>query len=67
MIRPSTTSVTGGGGGRDPTDVARRVARGVRGVVIARTAERLIAVRFDDGTVEHVHPNDLWPDSGAGP
>jgi len=33
------------------------VARGARGIVIARTAERLIAVRFLDGTVEHVHPN----------
>ena len=39
----------------------RRVARGSRGIVIARTAERLIAVRFLDGTVEHVHPNDLRP------
>lgn len=45
----------------------RRVARGARGIVIARTAERLIAVRFLDGTVEHVYPNDLRPavDSGG--
>ncbi len=45
----------------------RRVARGARGIVIARTAERLIAVRFLDGAVEHVHPNDLRPtvDSGG--
>ena len=45
----------------------RRVARGARGIVIARTPKRLIAVRFHDGTVEHVHPNDFRPavDSGG--
>jgi len=37
----------------------RRVPRGARGVVLTRTAERLIAVRFDSGEVEHVHPNGL--------
>lgn len=39
----------------------RRQPRGSSGIVIARTAERLIAVRFTDGTVEHLHPNDLAP------
>jgi hypothetical protein len=33
-----------------------RVPRGSAGIVVARTAERLIAVRFDIGRVEHVHP-----------
>ncbi len=33
-----------------------RVPRGSAGVVVARTPERLIAVRFDSGRVEHVHP-----------
>jgi hypothetical protein len=42
----------------------RRVARGTGGIVVARTAERLIAVRFADGTVEHVHPNTLALDTG---
>jgi hypothetical protein len=37
----------------------RRVARGAQGIVIARTADRLIAVRFADGQVEHLHPNVL--------
>jgi hypothetical protein len=37
----------------------RRIPRGSRGIVIARTADRLIAVRFDTGHVEHVHPNQL--------
>jgi hypothetical protein len=37
----------------------RRVPRGSAGVVAARTAERLIAVRFDNGRVEHVHPASL--------
>ena len=36
-----------------------RVPRGSAGVVVARTAERLIAVRFDSGRVEHVHPAGL--------
>jgi hypothetical protein len=36
-----------------------RVARGSAGIVIGRTAERLIAVRFDSGRVEHVHPSRL--------
>ncbi|MGY1741113.1 MULTISPECIES: hypothetical protein [unclassified Blastococcus] len=46
----------------------RRVPRGSAGVVVARTAERLIAVRFDTGRVEHVHPASLayeQPDAGA--
>jgi hypothetical protein len=37
----------------------RRVARGAHGIVLARTADRLIAVRFANGQVEHVHPNGL--------
>ncbi len=45
----------------------RRVERGTRGIVVARTAERLIAVRFDDGTVEHVHPNALRSDTESMP
>ena len=32
----------------------RGIARGSPGTVIARTADRLIAVRFDSGRVEHV-------------
>lgn len=46
----------------------RRVQRGSRGVVIARTPERLIAVLFDGGDVEHVHPSTLaWaPGAHAG-
>jgi hypothetical protein len=36
-----------------------RVPRGSAGVVVARTPERLIAVRFDTGRVEHVHPYRL--------
>jgi len=44
-----------------------RVPRGSAGVVVARTAERLIAVRFDTGRVEHVHPADLmYEEPGAG-
>ena len=39
--------------------VWRRMPRGSTGVVIARTAERLVAVRFDAGGVEHVHPTRL--------
>lgn len=42
----------------------RRVQRGSRGIVIARTAQRLIAVHFDSGQVEHVHPNALTWDLG---
>lgn len=43
-----------------------RVPRGSRGVVVARTAERLIAVRFESGRVEHVHPNRLaYDDAGT--
>lgn len=37
----------------------RTTARGQHGMVIARTADRLIAVRFDDGHVDHVHPATL--------
>ena len=33
-----------------------RVPRRGTGVVVARTPERLIAVRFHTGRVEHVHP-----------
>jgi hypothetical protein len=46
----------------------RRLPRGSRGIVIARTAERLIAVHFDDGRVEHVHPSALAldPDQPSG-
>ena len=29
------------------------------GIVVARTADRLIAVLFDTGRVEHVHPAAL--------
>jgi hypothetical protein len=36
-----------------------RVPHGAAGVVVARTPERLIAVRFDTGRVEHVHPSRL--------
>jgi hypothetical protein len=36
-----------------------RVPRGSAGVVVARTPERLTAVRFDTGRVEHVHPAGL--------
>ena len=39
----------------------RRVACGTRGIVVARTPERLLAVRFDDGSLEHVHPGTLQP------
>jgi hypothetical protein len=43
------------------------VPRGSRGVVIARTADRLIAVRFDSGRVEHVHPARLrFDEQGLG-
>ena len=37
----------------------RRIPRGSPGIVIARTADRLIAVRFDNGQVEHLHPTLL--------
>ena len=37
----------------------RSTARGERGIVVARTPDRLIAVRFDDGHVDHVHPATL--------
>jgi hypothetical protein len=37
----------------------RRQPRGGKGIVLARTADRLIAVRFDDGQVEDLHPNLL--------
>jgi hypothetical protein len=36
-----------------------RIPRGSAGIVVARTPERLIAVRFDSGRVEHVHPASL--------
>jgi hypothetical protein len=51
---------------REPIGPAwhRRKPRGSKGIVIARTAERLIAVRFEDGQVEHVHPNMLALDNG---
>ena len=41
----------------------RRKPRGSKGIVVARTAQRLIAVRFADGQVEHVHPNMLAIDN----
>jgi hypothetical protein len=41
----------------------RRVPRGSGGVVISRTVDRLIAVRFEDGTVGHVHPSRLALDT----
>lgn len=40
-----------------------RVPRGTRGIVVARTADRLIAVRFVTGQVEHVHPSALSYDT----
>lgn len=40
----------------------RRLAVGSTGTVIARTPERLIAVRFDNGVVEHLHPTVLDAD-----
>jgi hypothetical protein len=40
------------------------VARGSRGIVVARTPDRLVAVRFTTGDVEHLHPNTLRPDPG---
>jgi len=43
-----------------------RVPRGSRGIVVARTAERLIAVRFESARVEHVHPSLLrFDEAGA--
>lgn len=36
-----------------------RTTRSERGIVVARSDDRLIAVRFDDGHVEHVHPSTL--------
>lgn len=45
----------------------RRVPRGSPGIVVARTPERLVAVRFDVGRVEHVHPVSLtYEESAAG-
>jgi hypothetical protein len=45
----------------------RRMPAGSAGVVVARSAERLIAVRFDGGRVEHVHPRSLaYEDPPAG-
>jgi hypothetical protein len=42
-----------------------RLPRGSRGTVIARTADGLIAVRFETGRVEHVHPAQLsYDDAG---
>jgi hypothetical protein len=40
-----------------------RLPRGSRGTVIARTADRLLAVRFESGRVEHVHPAHLSYDA----
>jgi len=42
------------------------IASGTAGVVVARTADRLIAVRFDGGRVEHVHPGRLQLDPAGG-
>jgi hypothetical protein len=36
-----------------------RFPAGSRGIVVARTADRLIAALFDTGRVEHVHPAAL--------
>jgi hypothetical protein len=44
----------------------RRKPRGSKGIVIARTAERFIAVRFRDGQVEHLPPELLALDPGDG-
>ena len=44
----------------------RCIPRGSRGIVVARTADRLIAVRFDTGLVEHLHPGMLADDDGPG-
>jgi hypothetical protein len=35
------------------------IPRGSTGIVIARTPDRLLAVRFDNGLVEHLHPTVL--------
>ena len=43
----------------------RRIPRGSAGVVVARTPERLIAVRFDTGRVEQVHPARLRFEQGG--
>jgi hypothetical protein len=37
----------------------RRVPRGSAGIVVGRTPQRLVAVRFGAGRVEHVHPSRL--------
>jgi Xrn1 SH3-like domain len=45
----------------------RRVPRGSAGIVVARTAERLVAVHFDSSRVEHVHPALLtYEEPGTG-
>ena len=43
----------------------RTLPRGSRGIVIARTVDRLVAVRFATGQVEHLHPSDLRIDETA--
>lgn len=43
-----------------------RIPRGSRGIVVARTADRLIAVRFYTGRVEHLHPSLLQFDEEGG-
>jgi hypothetical protein len=43
-----------------------RIPRGSRGIVVARTADRLIAVRFYTGRVGHLHPSLLQFDEGGG-
>jgi hypothetical protein len=42
------------------------LARGTPGVVVALTTDGLIAVRFDAGRIEHVHPGDLQLDPADG-
>ena len=42
-----------------------RIPRGSAGLVVARTPERLIAVHFDVGRVEHVHPAQLRYEQNA--
>jgi hypothetical protein len=44
--------------------VLSRRPRGACGIVIARTPDRLIAVRFEDAHVEHLHPSVLAFDAG---
>jgi hypothetical protein len=43
----------------------RTAAPGERGIVVACTAQRVIAVRLDDGRVEHVHPSTVALRSAA--